>query len=336
MDREPMFEDDDFCRSLLASSENDGPPDGSCEKLAAALGLPMLPTAPGPSAPAPASPPIPPGADLGAGGSTAVAGAKAALVKSAATVAAGSTTKVAASTGAAALIAKWTAAVVIVSGVAVGGGAALTSSNESRAPSAPASVIAPATVATEVVPPQLPNAVSTVKHGETPPSEPQVDVARGARVESVVGANDGRVARADATENTLPVTKEPRRVEGPAPSEPENNVAAPTKPEGVSTGASPTATSTSTSLTLEVARLDRAKSAVASGQGTVALQELDAYAREFPAGSLRGEATLLRVDALLLAGDRTGAAALARALVQAAPQSPLAPRLRGIAGMANP
>jgi TolA-binding protein len=141
-----------------------------------------------------------------------------------------------------------------------------------------------------------------------------------------------RVVRTEPGGSTAPDART-ARVET---NEPTSAIAGAKENAGGEVNAAPTTTSTSTSLTLEVARLDRAKSAVAAGQGAVALQELDAYAREFPTGSLRGEATLLRVDALLLAGDRAGAAALAKALVVAAPQSPLAPRLRGIAGMSNP
>jgi TolA-binding protein len=240
--------------------------------------------------------------------------------------------------------AKWIAAVVIVSGLAVGG-VAVTSTNDQTAPVAPSVSSVSTAVATLAVPPPPVGPASSanvVKNDDLPRAEPQNDVARGLRVE--VGSApivDGHAMRAEANEGAPQVAKEARRLEASAASgsvESEANDSAPAKAEGASVAASPAAmtTSTATSLTLEVARLDRAKSAVASGQGAVALRELDAYAREFPTGSLRGEATLLRVDALLLAGDRAGAAALARALVQAAPQSPLAPRLRGIAGMSAP
>jgi hypothetical protein len=89
------------------------------------------------------------------------------------------------------------------------------------------------------------------------------------------------------------------------------------------------------SIAGEVSALDRARTAIAARKPAEALAALDEYER---GGSrmLAQEAAVLRVEALLLAGNRAGAAALARRLVEAEPQSPHAPRWREIAGQQNP
>jgi hypothetical protein len=89
------------------------------------------------------------------------------------------------------------------------------------------------------------------------------------------------------------------------------------------------------SIAGEVSALDRARNAIAARKPADALAALDEYER---GGSrmLAQEAAVLRVEALLLAGNRAGAAALARRLVEAEPQSPHAPRWREIAGQHNP
>ena len=49
-------------------------------------------------------------------------------------------------------------------------------------------------------------------------------------------------------------------------------------------------------------------------------------------GVLSPEATVLRIQALQLAGDRAAAAALAQRFIRAFPKSPHVPRLRALAG----
>jgi hypothetical protein len=86
-------------------------------------------------------------------------------------------------------------------------------------------------------------------------------------------------------------------------------------------------------LEREVALLDRARGALAAGQPLVALQALDAYRKEPRRGTLRAESVVLRVKALLALGQRSAAEREARPLINAAPQSRHAVRLRELLGV---
>jgi TolA-binding protein len=85
-------------------------------------------------------------------------------------------------------------------------------------------------------------------------------------------------------------------------------------------------------LQAELAALDAASKAVAGGDAPRALALLDAYGRDFPRGSLGMEATVLRAEALDRAGRHAEAVERARAFVKRYPKSPLADRMRRIAG----
>lgn len=74
-------------------------------------------------------------------------------------------------------------------------------------------------------------------------------------------------------------------------------------------------------LTGEVARLDRARTALREGDPARALRELGGYDAEFPTGNLRQEATVLRIESLVQTGDEPRARALAEAFAQAHPRS---------------
>jgi hypothetical protein len=84
------------------------------------------------------------------------------------------------------------------------------------------------------------------------------------------------------------------------------------------------------SLREETRQLDRARAAVAKGNARAALAELDRYDAAFRHGALAPEATLLRVRALLAAGDRAGAQALARSFAAAHPESSHLDQLRSL------
>jgi hypothetical protein len=83
-----------------------------------------------------------------------------------------------------------------------------------------------------------------------------------------------------------------------------------------------------TSLADEVAALDVARVALASGNAAAALRALDDHDRRFPGGALGPEATVMRIEALALRGDRASAARLGRAFLDAHPRSPHASRIR--------
>jgi hypothetical protein len=79
----------------------------------------------------------------------------------------------------------------------------------------------------------------------------------------------------------------------------------------------------------ETAALDAVRVA-AQSSGAAALGLLDAYDRKFSSGSLRAEAAVLRVEALLAAGRRADAVALATRQISADPQGAHAARLRSL------
>jgi TolA-binding protein len=85
-------------------------------------------------------------------------------------------------------------------------------------------------------------------------------------------------------------------------------------------------------LQAELTALDGASKAIARGDAPRALTLLDAYGRDFPRGSLGMEATVLRTEALDRAGRHGEAVERARAFVKRYPKSPLADRMRRIAG----
>ncbi|MBN2197096.1 MAG: hypothetical protein JW751_30100 [Polyangiaceae bacterium] len=81
-------------------------------------------------------------------------------------------------------------------------------------------------------------------------------------------------------------------------------------------------------LDAEVAALHGVRRALDQGSPGVALQQLDRYGRTFPRGGLAFEAAVLRVQALVLQGDRAGAELLARSLLARSPDGPHARRIR--------
>lgn len=85
--------------------------------------------------------------------------------------------------------------------------------------------------------------------------------------------------------------------------------------------------SRSSTLAAEVAALERAHAALAGDDAQLALRALDRYRARFPRGRLSSEETVLRVQALLAAGDRGRARALAEAFSADHPGSSYARRM---------
>lgn len=83
-------------------------------------------------------------------------------------------------------------------------------------------------------------------------------------------------------------------------------------------------------LAAEIAAIDAARAALASGDGAQALARLDAHDAAFGGGALSQEALVLRIQALVKLGRRSEAAALGRAFVAAHPTSTHATRLRAL------
>ncbi len=84
------------------------------------------------------------------------------------------------------------------------------------------------------------------------------------------------------------------------------------------------------SLAREVAAVDAARQALSRGAPVEAVKRLEAYEREFTAGALLPEARVLEVHALLAAGQRARAEALAERIIAADPKSSHAEVVRGL------
>ena len=74
-------------------------------------------------------------------------------------------------------------------------------------------------------------------------------------------------------------------------------------------------------LAQEMRLLDAARGALANGDSRSALSTLAQYEGAYPDGALRPEASVLKVRALLAAGDRAGAEALGQRIIERAPRS---------------
>jgi hypothetical protein len=113
-------------------------------------------------------------------------------------------------------------------------------------------------------------------------------------------------------------------VSGPTQA-PETVAAAPAR--AIASNARPREAST---LDDEVATLERARRAIAAGDGASAIAVVDGYDARYPGGSLSQESTEIRIDALLRRGDRTTAERLASRFIAAHPSSPYVRRIRAL------
>jgi hypothetical protein len=80
----------------------------------------------------------------------------------------------------------------------------------------------------------------------------------------------------------------------------------------------------------EVTRLDEARTALDQADPDRALTILQEYARRFPRGALAPEAAVLRIEALVAAGDRAAATRAAQSFLRANPSSPYAQRIESL------
>ena len=129
----------------------------------------------------------------------------------------------------------------------------------------------------------------------------------------------------------------PSSPEIPATAPTAVRTASPTPTAGVVAAPSAAAGAPGTSaLPAELAFLDDARRTLRSGDPARALSILDRYAERFPAGAMAPEATMLRIEALVKAGDRPAALRFAHAFLQGDPSSPYGLRVRSLLGGANP
>jgi Outer membrane lipoprotein len=88
-------------------------------------------------------------------------------------------------------------------------------------------------------------------------------------------------------------------------------------------------------LPAELALLEQARSAVRGGDPARALSVLDRYAERFPQGSMMPEVTMIRIEALVKAGDRSAATRSAAAFLASDPESPYVARVQSLLGTSN-
>jgi hypothetical protein len=82
--------------------------------------------------------------------------------------------------------------------------------------------------------------------------------------------------------------------------------------------------------------LDEARAALAASRPATALSALDAYAAAFPRGAMAPEADVLRIEALVKAGDRAAAMRLADAFLAREGQGPYVERIRSLLAPPKP
>lgn len=86
----------------------------------------------------------------------------------------------------------------------------------------------------------------------------------------------------------------------------------------------------------EIAMLEQAHRALSEGDAAHALSRLDVYSARFPRGAMAHEAAVLRIEALVQAGDRVGATRFANRFLAAHPRSPYAARIRSLLASEDP
>jgi hypothetical protein len=141
--------------------------------------------------------------------------------------------------------------------------------------------------------------------------------------------------RASVPRQQIPPAPAPTLVATPAAS----SVAAPMGPASPAVAAAATLAhanaSAAPSFSVELSALDQARTAIADGEPARALSILDEYTANFPRGAMGPEAAVLRVEALLRAGDRAAAERVAHSFLQNTPGSPYGPRIKSLLG-SNP
>jgi hypothetical protein len=118
-----------------------------------------------------------------------------------------------------------------------------------------------------------------------------------------------------------PITLSPSSDVLPVPPPPARTAAAATED-----AAAPPASTVPT----ELAMLDQVRGALTAGDPARSLSILERYAERFPHGSMAPEATMLRIEALLKAGDRSAATRFADSFLENEPDSPYAARVRSL------
>jgi hypothetical protein len=106
-------------------------------------------------------------------------------------------------------------------------------------------------------------------------------------------------------------------------------VATPTSPRGRSA-------STTNELANQIALVDAARAALASGGAALALRNVRSYQTEYPNGTFRPEVAAIKIEALVKLGRTAEARALAERFTSNYGPGPLADRVARLVGMAQP
>jgi hypothetical protein len=84
------------------------------------------------------------------------------------------------------------------------------------------------------------------------------------------------------------------------------------------------------SIARELEQVEAARAALRAGSPSRSLHLLNEYAQRFPRGSLRTEATVLRIEALSASGDTAAASRLGNKFLAQSPNGPYARRIRSL------
>ena len=153
----------------------------------------------------------------------------------------------------------------------------------------------------------------------------------------------GMIAQPPPVSLPAPVVPEPSASSVVVPQTPASSAVVPSPPiasprplSAAPLAALPAEAASGSTTREELAWLDGARAAIHSGNPARALSVLDGYGAHFPHGVMAPEATMLRIEALVDAGDRPAARRAAEAFLGANPQSPYAARVRSMVPEANP
>jgi hypothetical protein len=162
---------------------------------------------------------------------------------------------------------------------------------------------------------------------------------------AVVGLRSTASHQAASKPAAVAVDTTPAIVLGPAPVAPEQIAAPSPAPaaRAVERAGSirsfahrhPVSAATPSDLRVEIALVDAARSAVATGADDRALALLNRYDSSYRAGTFRPETTALRIEALEHLGRTAQARTLAERFIAAHPDSPLADRVARVTGLAT-
>jgi hypothetical protein len=89
------------------------------------------------------------------------------------------------------------------------------------------------------------------------------------------------------------------------------------------------------SITKELSQIEAARGALRAGDPARSLRLLSEYSQQHPKGSLRTEATVLRIEALSAAGDHAAASRLGKQFLAQSPNGPYARRIRSLLAQAG-